>query len=123
MKKFYIIGTLLIVLLAFVACTKEQTNEQTDNKSVKEMIEGYQNDVSTWWEKEVINNDDVEAINEKIQEMKEKVSDSSIAEETRNEIEDLVRKLEDLKEKAKDKTEEVADEVEDAADEAEEAME
>ncbi|MBI9030899.1 hypothetical protein JEZ13_02685 [bacterium] len=106
MKKFYVIGIMLIVLLALVACTKEQSSEEATEQTTKEAfvqeIQDYEKDVTTWFEKEVINDEDVQAINKKIEEMKEKIADEDIVEETKVRFEELIQKLEDLKEKLKE---------------------
>lgn len=108
MKKFYIIGILLMVLLAFVACTKEQAQEQTDEQiqevteelTIEQVIKGYEEDVTTWFQKEVLTEEDVTAINEKIETMKNKISEEDILEDAKTQIEGLLKKLEDLKTKA-----------------------
>lgn len=109
MKKFYIIGILLIVLLAFVACDKKQVPEQTpeevleevtevvQEQTIEQTIEAYELDVATWSAKEIITPEDVTAINEKIAEMKEKAADLNVLPDHKTKIEELVQKLEDLK--------------------------
>lgn len=114
MKKFYVVAIMLMVLLAFVACTnkevqeqttdqaKEQVTEETQEQTIEEVITGYENDVTTWFEKEVITEEDIAVINEKIETMKNKLSDEDILDDARATIESLVQKLEDLKAKIKE---------------------
>jgi len=109
-----------MVLLAFVACTEkkadENATEQTTKEVVVEEIEGYEQVVSTWFEKEVINDEDIQAINDKIQEMKEKISEKDITEETKTKLEELVKKLEDLKDKTAEKIQDLKDKAEEKVD-------
>lgn len=117
MKKFYIIGIVLIVLLTLVGCAKEKTKEESLNdaidgykkdikesaedfeKDAKKALEKYEKDVSAWFEKDAINKDDVKKIDQKIEEMKEKIADARILDKTKKKYEEFIDKLEDLKER------------------------
>lgn len=120
MKKIYIIGIVLILLLALGACVKQKTKDESLNdtidgykkdateavedlgKDAKKKLEEYEKDITTWFEKDVINNEDIKAIDQKIEEMKEKIADADVLEKTKEKYEEFINKLEDLKERAKD---------------------
>lgn|SRR5690554_485214 len=120
MKKLYLIGIVLIVLLALGACAKQKTKDESLNdtiegykKDVKETVENlekdakktlekYEKDIAAWFEKDVINNEDIKAIDQKIEEMKEKIADADVLEKTKEKYKEFINKLEDLKERVED---------------------
>lgn len=102
MKKFYIVGILIMVMLVFVACTKDQTKAQDAKKSIEETLKGYEKEVTDLIENEVVTEENIEKLNEKLDELINELEDEEILEKAKEKSEDL---LEKIKEKAAEQKE------------------
>lgn len=101
MKKFYIIGILLMVMLVFTACGQKQTIDQ--------VIEGFTTKVTTWEQDTEISEEDIIAIQSDIDAMKTKAIEAGIEEAHAAKINELITKLEALVQVPEVPAEEVMD--------------